>query len=274
MVMSRGSVPHAIYFKLFAHAVCETSFVFYVSTLIFFVRCLSQNLIDLQNGIIRQFSNTYDHLAIKNVVTSLRIVQIKQEPRKNIEFVHTLKFQKLLKAMIDINSFSGEFILLFFSLSLLMMITLLHVVIISLLAFGRKSQTLIESSSTGKLSTIGSDSANYDIHWHGELLQRGLLALISAFVFAAMKVGVLVSVGEDLKKVREEFILSLDFIDPCAISSSQQKQDLQDLKQLVNKHKFQINACGFFVVDRKLVVTMIGSMITFIVVLVQFRSTE
>lgn len=55
---------------------------------------------------------------------------------------------------------------------------------------------------------------------------------------------------------RQNFIFNLDMIRHENIHQIYDDNTVGDLKQLIKNHKFEINACGFFIVNRKLVVAV------------------
>ncbi|XP_035701443.1 uncharacterized protein LOC118433547 [Folsomia candida] len=252
-LLSWGNIDIAIFLNYVAHCFCEVSFIFHMCTLVYFLRCLKQKMIALQNQIVEKNLANDKVVVFENMLLSRKVFHINKIPgyeKAVVGFENPVeKLQKLVRIMREINCFCGEFIFVFISLTLCMGIVLLYVIITSLIYMATADRNL-------------------------EIMKLGMFALTTVFLFSALKVAVLVNAGEQLKNVRQNFIFNLDMIRHENIHQIYDDNTVGDLKQLIKNHKFEINACGFFIVNRKLVVAMIGSMISFIVVLVQFRSTE
>ncbi|XP_035702428.1 uncharacterized protein LOC118433981 [Folsomia candida] len=204
-----------------------------MSALVYFLRWLRQKMVNLQHEILQQYSLNEKIVALEDIFLPTKVFHINKPQYQDMGFQLVEKLQKLIRIMREINLFSGEFILMFISLTLCMGIALLHVIIISLIGMGH-----INSSNP-------------------EIMKRGIFALTTVFVFSALKVSILVNAGEHLKSVRQNFIFSLDLIQPEKIHPDD--RTILNLKRLIQNHKFEMNACGFFIVNRKLVVRVIFS---------------
>lgn len=176
-VVSRGNSEIALYLNYISHFVCEISFVFYMSALVYFLRWLRQKMVNLQHEILQQYSLNEKIVALEDIFLPTKVFHINKPQYQDMGFQLVEKLQKLIRIMREINLFSGEFILMFISLTLCMGIALLHVIIISLIGMGH-----INSSNP-------------------EIMKRGIFALTTVFVFSALKVSILVNAGEHLKSV-------------------------------------------------------------------------
>lgn len=149
----------AIFLIFFSHSICEFAFVFYMGTLVYLVRGLKQKLLELKE-VLNHFSNPHDKsFALTRDWTFLPITTkfrmsldrknhwVDETRNANYFFEPVSKFRYLIEICREINSFCGEFILIFVGLSQLMMIFLIHVT----------SSTLISLAAT--------DQARLAEHW-------------------------------------------------------------------------------------------------------------
>lgn len=198
ILISGSSSELFILFNYVAHSYCEVAFLFYMTFLIYVVRSLEQRLLELQEEVLEHF-NGRNFMEIPDWVFPIRksrISGLNKGTQNKFQFQGShhgqylfqpvAKFKKLVKISRELHSFAGGFVLVFVSISQFTMIVLLHVVL----------TTLISTATN-----VVDDYEDFDRKWDLRFVTRGIFALVTAFIFLVVRVGVLVNAAEQLNNV-------------------------------------------------------------------------
>ncbi|OXA56797.1 hypothetical protein Fcan01_06407 [Folsomia candida] len=176
---------------------------------------------------------------VSHGIFSIQLELSKFENLKSIEIFST-RLRELFRISKSIGECSGGFLLCFAGMSQFLLLVALHLLIVYVLDppipndFGEKS--LIEDR---------------------ELLKTGTFAIIVFVGFTLVRLGIFVYLGDLIEMAGDEFQWSLENLDNTSLAKFPEfAVQLDILRRLVSENRFELDACGFFTVSRKLIISM------------------
>ncbi|OXA36963.1 hypothetical protein Fcan01_28261 [Folsomia candida] len=160
----------------------------------------------------------------------------------------------LMKILAKANSLGDQFIFVFGTMSIFILITAVHILLVTVYR--------LSNSAAGDGQAI-----------------KQTMAMVVIVLFGVLKMVVIIEVGQDIKNKRDKISATLSYLGtttggkPSTYDSSVCPLILE-LRQLLGLEKFEICPCNFFTLDRRLIATMISTVVTFVIVIAQMKESE
>ncbi|XP_021953443.2 uncharacterized protein LOC110850316 [Folsomia candida] len=223
---------------------CDAAFTVFVSIFIFFHRSIRKALGQLEFHLLRDHAvncpycdrKTFGRPYYKEPLTRLR---------------------QLLKILRDVNEVADQFIFIFVTSSILILITAVHVLFVTLIR--------LSNVPAGELQGV---------------VVKQTAAMVVIVLCVILKIVILIEVGQDIKNAGDHFTSTLSELGVVEMGNHPQFFGhsicplIKELRQTVSLHTFEIHPSNFFSLDRKLITTTISTVVSFVIVFAQLRESE
>ncbi|XP_035716226.1 uncharacterized protein LOC118439218 [Folsomia candida] len=241
LVQGTGTPIAAEIFTHAANVLCEIVFTVFISLFIYFHRAVRKSLTQLDL-----------HLENEHPLMCHYCGGIKAFGGHNF-LTPLTKMGHLMKILAKANSLGDQFIFVFGTMSILILITSVHVLLVTVYR--------VSNSAAGDGQAI-----------------KQTMAMVVIVLFGVLKMVVIIEVGQDIKNKRDKISATLSYLGTTGGKQSTYDPSVcplvLELRQLMGLEKFEICPSNFFTLDRRLIATMISTVVTFVIVIAQMKESE
>ncbi|CAL8143918.1 unnamed protein product [Orchesella dallaii] len=240
----------------------EIGVVFYTFCMLYFGRLITQRIDDMKNSLAGNDLTENNFVEMKELVStgvirreSHQVVETTKLVESNVSIISKELCKTAIKQLANLveilkcfeNAF-GTFIVMYFGFSVIILVMTVFCV------------------------------ASYTIHYKGENMDslfysKDFIGLFLAIGLSCMRMTAFVECGESLLRRGKLLMVHITHLDPT-LGDAEDHKLVRHLQRIAANTDFSFNANGYFLLNRQLIPSIIVAVLTFTIVLAQFKTGD